>query len=94
MVLLLNLVSWVVVLIFIYIWYKTKKFRYLVVAAVFMLIYNIAQPSYMPKGTVTRMANPAFEQSNAAIEDRNRKPEDPNERQARQEQSYRDGFPK
>lgn len=94
MVVLLNVGIYVVILALLYIWYKKKKARYLWAAGAILLIYNLIQPSYMPKGTVTRMANPAFEQSNAVIEDRNRKPEDPNERQARQEQSYRDGFPK
>lgn len=75
---------------------KSKKVKVwaIISAAAFLLLYSMVQPSYLPKGEITRTAVPDFSPSSGEIQDRNRKPEPSETRQARQEQAYRDGFPK
>lgn len=38
------------------------------------IVLHTLTASYMPKGVAPKMTNPAFERSNAQIQDRNRKP--------------------
>ena len=48
--------------------------RFSIAALALAAIYNMAQPSYAPKGTVQRSQVPAFTESSASVEDRNSKP--------------------
>ena len=63
------------------------------IAATFLFLYPKVQPSYLPKGDIQRSELPAFEPSKAEIEDRNRKPVDPEVRDARQKEQYELGSP-
>ena len=68
MIVLLSLI-WVLVLAVSFLAaYKTKQPWPLVVGIVVIALYMQFQPSYMPKGEVTRQALPAFEASDAKIE--------------------------
>lgn len=95
MVLLINLIPWLIVAgaTVCGFYFNTKKvwvwmFGIMIATAV---LYPKVQPSYMPKGDITRTALPEFEASKAEIEDRNRKPVPSEVRQAQQEEEYRKG---
>lgn len=92
MVVALNLLVALVCLLGAVVWWKTKNAWYLLATVGFMILYMQVQPSYMPKGEVKRTSVPSLEaSSDAAIEDRNRKPVDPEVRQSEQERQYREG---
>lgn len=93
MVLLLNLLSFVVCMGLAWGWWKTKKTWFLIVMVIFLIIYPQVQPSYMPKGTVTRTSVPSFDTPSGEIKDNNRKPVPSEVRNAAQEQQYKDGLP-
>lgn len=57
-----------------------------------MLLYFQAQPSYLPKGEITRSPPPVFGASNAQIEDRNRKPMPGDERDQRMRDAVQQGL--
>jgi uncharacterized membrane protein YeiB len=84
MVVLLNLLPAAIVagaLYLAYRWHKKKTLNWetglglFVVTVVVLTVLNSITPSYMPKGTAQKLPNPTFEQSDAEIKDRNRKPE-------------------
>lgn len=62
MVLLLNNIHWIVIFLTVVLTWKFKKWWIPVVAALSLLIYMQARPSYMPQGVVERKALPAMEQ--------------------------------
>lgn len=74
MILLLNLLPYLVVAAGLLLGIKLRKVWIFLAALVLAAIYNMAQPSYAPKGTVQRSQVPAFTESSASIEDRNSKP--------------------
>ena len=93
MVGLLNILVFVVCLAIIYAWRKTKKHWLILVMLGFLIVYNQFQPSYMPKGTVERTSVPSFDAPKGEIKDNNRKPVPSEERNAAQQQQYKDGLP-
>ena len=97
MVLLINLIPWLVIgsclLIGMFVKSTKVRARTLAILVIFLIVYPKVQPSYMPKGNITRSEVPAFEPTQAVIEDRNRKPVPSEERQAKQDQQYKDGLP-
>lgn len=74
MILLLNLLPYLVVAAGLLLGIKLRKVWIFLAALALAAIYNMAQPSYAPKGTVQRSQVPAFTESSANIEDRNSKP--------------------
>lgn len=74
MILLLNLLPYLVVAAGLLLGIKLRKVWIFLAALALAAIYNMAQPSYGPKGTVQRSQVPAFTESSASIEDRNSKP--------------------
>ena len=75
MVLLINLIPMVIVLVGGFMTYKKRKLWIAIATILALVIYFKAQPSYMPKGDIQRSEIPEFTApTNAAIEDRNRKP--------------------
>lgn len=74
MILLLNLLPYLVVAAGLLLGIKLRKVWIFLAALALAAIYNMAQPSYAPKGTVQRSQVPAFTESSAGIEDRNSKP--------------------
>ncbi len=74
MILLLNLLPYLVVAAGLLLGIKLRKVWIFLAALALSAIYNMAQPSYAPKGTVQRSQVPAFTESSASVEDRNSKP--------------------
>lgn len=70
---------------------KKRKVQVFLLSVLVLIIYMKAQPSYLPKGDISRTSVPSFEASNAPIEDRNRKPVPSEVRQAEQERMYKEG---
>lgn len=93
MIVLLNLLTIIVVLLGVFFSVKMKKLWPIATAASLVIVYSFFQPSYMPKGTVQRTELPAFEQSEAQIQDRALKPQDGSVYDARREQKIKDGLP-
>lgn len=77
MVLLLNILFPVVIIALMVISYKFKKVWPVIGVVAFILIYSIAQPSYMPKGTVKPLPNPEFRVNDSPMVDRLMKPKSP-----------------
>lgn len=92
MIVILNLLVVIVAVGAMALAFHLKKIWPAVVAIVFALLYNFIQPSYMPKGTIARTALPAFEQSDAKIEDRLLAPKSGVEYDAGREASVKDGL--
>lgn len=93
MIVLLNLASAIVILLGVYFSVKLKKLWPIAAAASLTFLYTFFQPSYMPKGTIQRAEIPAFEQSDAQIEDRSLKPQGGSVYDAKREQKIIDGLP-
>lgn len=74
MILLLNLLPYLVVAAGLLLGIKLRKVWIFLAALALAAIYNMAQPSYAPKGTAQRSQVPAFTESSASVEDRNSKP--------------------
>ena len=74
MILLLNLLPYLVVAAGLLLGIKLRKVWIFLAALALAAIYNMAQPSYAPKGTLQRSQVPAFTESSTSIEDRNSKP--------------------
>lgn len=74
-------------------WAVWKKSRTGLIGVVLLAaVYAVVQPSYLPKGAVERSPVPAFTPSDAAIEDRNRKPTPIEERDQRMQDAVRNGL--
>lgn len=52
---------------------RLKKFWPVIIALVFVIVYQAVQPSYVPKGTVKQLSNAEFIIDNSPIQDRIRK---------------------
>lgn len=92
MVALLNLLGFVVCAGLIWGWWKTKKVWFLGALLAFAFIYPQIQPSYMPKGAVTRTTPPPFDPPSGEIKDSARKPTPSEIRNERQKEEYRNGL--
>ena len=73
--------------------FKLKKLWPLAVAAIFLAIYTIVQPSYLPKGEVKRSVIPEFERSESMIQDRNLKAKTGEEYDEKRQQMIKEGLP-
>lgn len=93
MIILLNLAIVLISVMAIAVAIHWKKWWPLVVAGVFIILYNFIQPSYLPKGMVQRSEIPAFEHSDAKIQNRVLQPTSGVEYDARREQQIKDGLP-
>lgn len=95
MVLLLNILPWAVVLGLLALAYYFKKVRVfaLACAVAAVVLYPKVQPSYMPKGQIVRSELPAFEKSNAKIEDRQLAPRTSEQLDADREAEMKKGLP-
>ena len=93
MVGILNIIAVAVYAAMLYAWWRTKKHWLLFAMIGLAVVYGQFQPSYLPKGEVYRTAPPQFSAPTGEIKDENRKPVTSEERNALQEQSYKDGLP-
>ena len=94
MIVLLNLV-WILVLgASLLAAYKLRKVWPVIVGGIVLALYMQLQPSYMPKGTVTRPALPAFEVSDAKIQDNLLKPKSGEQYDAERQEQIEKGLPK
>lgn len=83
MIFLLNVVPSIIMVALIYLAYRISKVWPLMVAIVFVIVYGLLQPSYMPKGTVKALPNAEFKVENKVIQDRVLKPMSSEDRSAR-----------
>jgi len=93
MVLLLNLIAPIIVIVFGYIWWKTRKAWPLVVMVASLLLYVQAQPSYIPKGEVKRTAIAPFEQKDVEIQNRLLTPPSGAEMDRKRGEMIKEGLP-
>lgn len=95
MVLLLNILPWAVVPGLLALAYYFKKVRIFCVACAVavVVLYPKVQPSYMPKGQIVRSEIPAFEKSDAKIENRQLAPKSGKEYDAQREEAIKKGLP-
>ena len=93
MVLLLNLIVPAVVGFSAWCFWKTRKVVWIFVILVFVFLYARVQPTYMPKGDITRTSVPEFPAPRGEIQDRNRKPVPSEIRNAEQMEAYKRGLP-
>lgn len=73
MVLLYNVLGPIVFLGLMFLSFKLRKLWPAACAMLFIVLYTLAQPSYMPKGTVKQMPKVEFQQVNTPIVDRGMK---------------------
>lgn len=92
MTLLINLIPLLIAAIGFGLSWKLRKLWVAAVTAVTLFLYFQAQPSYMPKGQVTRSEPPTFTESEARIEDRNSKPMSGDERDQRMRDAVKQGL--
>lgn len=93
MAVLLSFIVTVVVLGLLFLAFKRKKLWPLALAAVFMVVYMNVQPSYLPKGEVKRSVIPAFEKSDAKIQDNLLKPPSGEDMDRERNQQIKEGLP-
>lgn len=74
MVLALNLLLPVILIVLFVIAIRYRKWWPVLLAAVVFILYTLAQPSYLPKGTVKSLPNAEFRVSDSPIIDRQLKP--------------------
>lgn len=80
----LNLLVPIVVIGLVLLAMRLKKMYPIYIALVFVVLYTMFQPSYMPKGKVTTtLPNSSFEVTNKNVENRILKPVTAEERDAR-----------
>lgn len=70
MIALLNILVPIVVLALVYLGYRMKSGWPLAAAILFVIMYTLFQPSYMPKGTVKALPNVEFVHVDTEIIDR------------------------
>lgn len=74
-------------------WAVFKRNRIALAAvALLAVVYVVAQPSYLPKGTVERSPVPPLAPSEAAIQDRTRQPDTLQERDQRMQEAVSNGL--
>ena len=93
MVIILNSLLTLIVIMSIAGAYRLRKAWPLVVGIAAIIVYMQLQPSYLPKGEVKRSDIPAFDQSEAEIEDRNSKPKSGEEYDKKMENAVKSGLP-
>jgi hypothetical protein len=74
MILLLNLLVPLLVIAHVYLAYKLNKLWPIGLGFVIVMVYTVAQPSYMPKGTVKPLPNAEFRTVDKPIVDLGLKP--------------------
>lgn len=79
MVLALNILLPIVLIALLVIAIRYRKWWPVLLAAVFFILYTLAQPSYLPKGTVKSFPNAEFKVNDSPIVDRQLKPKSPQE---------------
>lgn len=92
MTLLINLIPLLIAAIGLGLSWKLRKLWVAAATVATLFLYFQAQPSYMPKGQVTRSEPPAFTESEARIEDRNSKPMSGDERDQRMRDAVKQGL--
>lgn len=92
MTLLLNLLPWLIGLLGFGLAWQRKQVWIAAATVAFLAVYFMVQPSYLPKGEITRTPLPAFTASDANIEDRVSKPMPPDERDQRRRESVQQGL--
>lgn len=97
MTLVYGLILPVISIVFLYLIYKAKKFKtkviYVILLVLLILLYKKVQPSYIPKGDITRSDIPELVvPPDAVIEDRNRKPVPSEVRNKEQTEAYKNGL--
>ncbi|UUC95340.1 MULTISPECIES: hypothetical protein [Comamonas] len=92
MTLLINLIPLLIAAIGFGLSWKLRKLWVAAATVATLFLYFQAQPSYMPKGQVTRSEPPAFTESEARIEDRNSKPMSGDERDQRMRDAVKQGL--
>lgn len=82
MILLLNYLPWLICLLASYLavktWRKNKKLALWILVsgvAAWWLLLTLAATSYLPKGSVAPLQNPAFEETEQVMQDKLRKPQ-------------------
>ena len=93
MVLLINVIPWGILVCGAYALYKTRNPLVILATVAAIFIYKKAQPSYLPKGDIQRASVPEMVYKSSDIEDRNRKPDTTEDRQARMNESIKNGLP-
>lgn len=93
MVVLLNLILPTILIVGCFAAYKLRKVWPVIAAVVLCLLYNMFQPSYMPKGEVVRRELPPLETSQMEIQDKLLKPRSAEEYDAKREQQIKEGLP-
>jgi hypothetical protein len=74
MIALLNIIVPVVVILLFWLAFKIKSFYPVIIALSFVVVYQLFQPSYMPKGVVKPLPNVEFQVNNSEIVDLELKP--------------------
>lgn len=92
MTLLINLIPLLIAAIGFGLSWKLRSLWAALATIAVLFLYFQAQPSYMPKGEVTRSEPPVFVESDAPIEDRNLKPMPGEERDARRREAVQQGL--
>lgn len=92
MTLLINLIPLLIAAIGFGLSWKLQKLWVAAATMATLFLYFQAQPSYMPKGQVTRSEPPVFTESEARIEDRNSKPMPGGERDQRMRDAVKQGL--
>lgn len=92
MTLLINLIPLLIAALGLGLSWKFKKLWVAGATLVVVFLYFQAQPSYLPKGEITRSAPPVFTELDARIEDRNSKPMPGNERDQRMRDAVKNGL--
>ena len=92
MTLLLNLLPLLIAAIGFGLSWKFRKLWIAAVTVAALFLYFQAQPSYMPKGEITRSEPPVFTESETPIEDRNSKPMSGEERDQRMQDAVKRGL--
>lgn len=93
MIVLLNLLTIGIAILGVALAYKLHRVWPLAVSLVVLTLYMQFQPSYMPKGQVTRSDVPVFEQTESVIEDRNSKPKSGGDYDKEMEEKVKKGLP-
>lgn len=93
MVLLLNLLFPLGMVLLGASYYKWRKKWIIVVAAIALILYPMAQPSYMPKGRVERTELIPFEHKELEVQDRLLTPPSGEEMDERRNQMIEEGLP-
>lgn len=93
MIVLLNLVWLVIVVGSFWLTFNLRKPWPLIIGLVILVGYQLIQPSYLPKGTVTRDVTPEFQDKGLEIEDRQPKPKSMGQYDEDRKNAIKDGLP-